>query len=296
MPPKNECVKLSCVIPSVDRQKLLLNLLINLEYQTFQDYEIIVVEQSRILAEEIIDYIDKSKGKVRLIRSQIRSLPNARNIGIQNAKSDIILFIDDDIQPDKNLFYKHYTAYSDSNISAVGGRITGGYDRGNSFNKIGELRNWDAKVIRNFHRNIKCDVKHLPGGNMSFRKIVFDKIGGFDLLFGGSSVGEETDLCLRAYGNGFKLIFLPDASLVHFHVKKGGVHNINFKEWLYWHAHNLILFSLRHIPLHFLVPITLLRIVRFFMFAFEYADISLVPIGLKGVLGGISSYLKSKQE
>src|SRR5206468_11100188 len=133
---------------------------------------------------------------VRYRRIAERGLPNARNVGVGLAKGDVVLFLDDDSIPDPGLVRFHGESYADPDVSGVGGRVQGGYDAGGA--AIGKFRASDGKVVRNFGGTMRCDVDHLPGGNMSFRRDVFARVGGFDKAYGGSAIGEETDFCLRA--------------------------------------------------------------------------------------------------
>ena len=57
---------------------------------------------------------------------------------------------------------------------------------------------------------------------MSFRKEAIIKAGGFDECFGGSTHLEETDLCMRIIKEGYKIVFDPQAELIHLKDTKGG--------------------------------------------------------------------------
>jgi hypothetical protein len=57
------------------------------------------------------------------------------------------------------------------------------------------------------------DVESLIGAALMVRRRVFDVTGGFDERF--FFFLEETDLCLRASREGFRVVFLPASRLVH---------------------------------------------------------------------------------
>ena len=204
----------------------------------------------------------------------------------------MVLFVDDDIIPDSDLVRFHAEAYGDPAVAGVGGRVIGGYDRFGA--GVGTFRRFDGTVIRNFGSDRAADVDHLPGGNMSFRRSVFDRIGGFDVSYGGPGLGEETDFCLRARRAGFRLIFEPRASIDHLHLPTGGCREPRFDTWLYWHAHNGILFVLRHAR-RGAIPIYLLkRILRFGLFALEHGSPAYVLVGMNGLARGATAYVSGR--
>jgi GT2 family glycosyltransferase len=215
-------------------------------------------------------------------------LPNARNVGVSLASGDVFLFLDDDSIPDGDLVRFHAERYADRDVAGVGGRVLGGYDSGGG--EVGKFRASDGKVIRNFGSTSGCDVEHLPGGNMSFRREVFDRVGGFDKAYGGSAIGEETDFCLRARRAGFRFVFEPRASLEHLHLPTGGCRAPRFEDWLYWHSHNSVLFVLRHARRALLPVFFLKRTLRLGLFAVEHGSVALIAVGLKGFARGIAAY------
>jgi len=282
-----DSVRVSLVLPTLDRPQAIYNLLRHLEHQTVAPHEIIIVDQSAPLDERVASYAAATP-RVRHHRISERGLPNARNVGIGLATGDVVLFLDDDSIPDPDLIRFHAEAYGDREVGGVGGRVQGGYDSVGS--SIGKFRESDGKVVRNFGATTRCDVDHLPGGNMSFRRSVFDRAGGFDKTYGGSSIGEETDFCLRARRVGVRFVFEPRASLEHLHLPTGGCRAPKFEDWLYWHSHNSVLFVLRHARRALLPLFFLKRTLRLGLFALEHGSVALIAVGLKGFARGIAAY------
>lgn len=282
MPPQ-----VSLVLPTLDRPEAIYNLLRHLEHQTVAPHEIIIVDQSAIPDERTARYAAENP-RVRHHRIAERGLPNARNVGVGLATGDVVLFLDDDSIPDPDLVRFHAESYADLGVGGVGGRIQGGYDSGGS--ATGRFRISDGRVVRNFGATIPCDVDHLPGGNMSFRRSVFKRVGGFDKAYGGSAIGEETDFCLRARRAGVRLVFEPRASLEHLHLPTGGCRAVRFEDWLYWHSHNSVLFVLRHARRGLLPLFFLKRTLRLGLFALEHGSVVLIAVGLLGIARGIADY------
>lgn len=276
-------VRVSLLLPTVDRPEAIYNLLRHLEHQSTPPHEIIVVDQSARPAERVA-----AMAKIRYHRIAQRGLPNARNVGASLATGDVVLYLDDDSIPDRDLVRFHAENYDDPKVDGVGGRVQGGYD--SPGRATGSFRASDGKVTRNFGATTRCEADHLPGGNMSFRREVFAKVGGFDVAYGGSAIGEETDFCLRARRAGCRFVFEPRAVLEHLHLPTGGCRAPNFENWLYWHSHNTMLFALRHARRARLPFFVLKRTLRLGLFAVEHGSPALIAVGLKGFAEGISAY------
>jgi GT2 family glycosyltransferase len=281
-------LRISLVIPTVDRSEALYNVLRHLEHQTIPPHEILIIDQSAREDSRVASYAADHPG-VKVHRLPERGLPNARNVGVRLASGDVVLFIDDDVIPDPGLVRFHAAAYDNAGVSGVGGRVVGGYDAERP--PVGEFHPTNGKVVRNFGAETPCDVDHLPGGNMSFRREVFEKIGGFDTAFGGAAIGEETDFCLRARRAGFRLVFEPRASLEHLHWPVGGCRAPRFEEWLYWHSHNSALFALRHARAVGWPLFVLKRVARIGLFALEHGSPALITVGLRGLARGVATHL-----
>jgi GT2 family glycosyltransferase len=280
-------IRVSVVLPTLDRPQAIYNLLRHLEHQTLPPHEIIVVDQSVAVDERMSAYA-AAHPSLRYHRIPEPGLPNARNVGAGLAEGEVVLFLDDDSIPDVDLVRFHAENYADPAIAGVGGRVLGGYDTGGT--ETGRFNADSGKVVRNFGATKRSEADHLPGGNMSFRREVFARVGGFDKAYGGSAIGEETDFCLRARRAGFRFVFDPRASLEHLHLPTGGCRAPRFEVWLYWHSHNTVLFALRHARRALLPLFFLKRTLRLGLFAIEHGSVELIAVGLQGFARGIATY------
>src|SRR6185503_8182811 len=122
-----DSVRVSLVLPTLDRPQAIYNLLRHLEHQTVAPYEIVVVDQSA-QPDERVAFHAVANSRVRHYRIAERGLPNARNVGVGLATGDVVLFLDDDSIPDPDLIRFHAEAYADREVGGVGGRVLGGYD------------------------------------------------------------------------------------------------------------------------------------------------------------------------
>ncbi|TQM16085.1 glycosyltransferase family 2 protein [Pseudonocardia kunmingensis] len=172
----------------------------------------------------------------------VRVLPNAhkqglsgaRNTAIAEAAGDVVVFLDDDAQARPGWLAALLAPYSDPTVAAVGGvahprwptnrpRVLPGaapYDP----NATGEL-DWIVGCTYTGQPEFRTEVRNLMGCNMSFRREVFARVGGFaeDIgRIGKNPLGcEETELCIRARqayqraGEKIRIVFEPAAVVDH---------------------------------------------------------------------------------
>jgi GT2 family glycosyltransferase len=169
-----------------------------------------------------------------LPNSHRQGLSGARNTAIAEAVGDVIVFLDDDAEARTGWLAALLAPYSDPTVAAVGGvahprwpvnrpRVLPGaapYDP----NATGEL-DWIVGCTYTGQPEYQTEVRNLMGCNMSFRKAVFDRVGGFaeDIgRIGKNPLGcEETELCIRARqayrraGEKIRILFEPAAAVDH---------------------------------------------------------------------------------
>ncbi len=87
--------RVSVVIPTYNRDALLKRAIESVLNQTFDDFEVIVVDGAGSgSTEELVgSYGD---GRLRYVRQSGRGIANARNLGVKKARGEFIAFLDDD--------------------------------------------------------------------------------------------------------------------------------------------------------------------------------------------------------
>lgn len=143
----------------------------------------------------------------------------SRNIGLKVATGDIIAFLDDDAFAHPGWAQNLMATYTEPSIGAVGGRAlnnqpdeaTLGVDKIGRLTANGALHGYFAadpgKTI---------EVDHVMGCNMSFRREVIAKLGGFREDYPGiSGVREDSDMCLRVKSLKYRILFNPLACVDH---------------------------------------------------------------------------------
>ncbi len=133
--------------------------------------------------------------------SEAPGLSGARNSGIAAARGEVTAFLDDDAVAAPDWLEKLAAAYHQSGVIAVGGSIEPSWrvDRPGWFP---DEFNWVVGCTYRGMPQTTTAVRNLIGANMSFRRRVFEDIGGFRNAMGriGSFPAgcEETELCIRA--------------------------------------------------------------------------------------------------
>lgn len=113
-------MKVSIIIPTYNRKKTLLETINRLYESTILPDEIIIIDQSEKTFD--LNYIDQrilENINIRLIILEKPSSTKARNIGIENAKNEALIFMDDDLYVDKYTIEKTLYNLSKNDIGLV---------------------------------------------------------------------------------------------------------------------------------------------------------------------------------
>lgn len=95
--------KFSLIIPAYNVEKYIKKCLDSVLNQTYNDYEIIIINDGSTDNTSKLLESYKSSKKIKIINQENKGLSNARNTGVSNAKGDYILFIDSDDFIEKEL-------------------------------------------------------------------------------------------------------------------------------------------------------------------------------------------------
>lgn len=207
----------SVIIPTRDREEILEECLSKLLEQTGPSFEVIVIDSSSTEAtQEILARFPA----VRNIRLGDRpwSMVLGRNVGLSNARGEIVAYIDDDCIVRPGWLAALIKEYEDPSVIAAGGKVIyhpwkgvkeGGPVAKLDFSKDVIWAEWDRDISE-----IE-EVPLLPGGNCSVRKEAALCVGGFDTNYIGSANMEETDFFYRISKLGGRIIFTPFAVVEH---------------------------------------------------------------------------------
>jgi glycosyltransferase involved in cell wall biosynthesis len=178
---------------------------------------IVVIDHNHSLFQRAVSDIS---GVVTLENAQARGLSGARNTGIAAARGEIIAFMDEDAVAAPDWLEKLGAPYDDPQVLGVGGAIEPLWLSGRPA-WFPEEFDWVVGCTYRGMPTMATPVRNLIGCNMSFRRRVFDAVGGFRSgigRVGTRPVGdEETELSIRArqYWTEGQIIYEPQARVRH---------------------------------------------------------------------------------
>ena len=96
-------IKVSVVLCTLNRQAIVRNTIKKLASQTYSNSEFLILDQTAARDPALENTVNELGAAFRYIRLPKPNLPAARNEGVRNTSGEIILFIDDDVDPDNDL-------------------------------------------------------------------------------------------------------------------------------------------------------------------------------------------------
>jgi len=244
-------LKASVIIPSYDRQIIVMDTLGHLNNQTETKFEVIVVDQTVKKSKNLALFQFKNSSiRYKYVRIEEIGLPNARNVGVNYASTNLIIFIDDDCIPHKALVESYCNIFKtqESNIWCIGGRVIEKDSKiFKQTNKIvGGSITWYGKTLKNFDSSKSGYSQWVPGGNFAVKKDRFNQVGGFDTNYLGNAILEDSDFSFMISRFGGKLMYNPRAVIEHLRIPSGGTRKESASKGMLYRAHNTIYFLRKH--------------------------------------------------
>ncbi len=143
----------------------------------------------------------------------------AANAGAKLAKGKYLFFLNNDAQLTPGCIDAVVDAASDPGVGAVGCKLV--YPDGRLQEAGGVI--WSDGTGMNFGRgddpnkpayNFRRQVDYCSGAALLVRRDIFAELGGFDMDFS-PGYYEDTDLCFKLRARGFRVLFEPQAVVLH---------------------------------------------------------------------------------
>jgi glycosyltransferase involved in cell wall biosynthesis len=202
--------RLSVVIPTRNRQSALHRVLRSLQHQTLAPsaYEVLVVDDG---SDPPVRCASSTGGPMlRLIRLPHVERSAARNQGAREARGEILVFIDDDMLPGRNLLEAHAVAQAEWPSALAAGEIT--LPPETLRTPFGLFRSGLETSALPSSRGPVSRPNFATAANMSVSRDRFLALGGFDPSI---VTSEDQDLALRHSAAGGTIVYLPEATAVH---------------------------------------------------------------------------------
>lgn len=204
-------MKYSLIIPVFNRPDEVLELLESLSTQSFRDFETIIVEDgSSVPCRDVVGQFS-SKLDVKYFSKPNEGPGPARNFGAAKAQGEWLIILDSDI-----IVPGGYFQAIEEELSAKASDAFGGPDRAHesftpvqkaisysmtSFFTTGGIRGGKKKLDKFYPRSF----------NMGIRREVYTALGGFSKM----RFGEDIDLSIRIFSNGYSCRLFPEAWVWH---------------------------------------------------------------------------------
>lgn len=204
---------ISIIIPAYNEERYLPKLLECIKSQIYKEHEIIVSDAN---SKDKTKQIAKKYG-CKVVKGGMPAV--GRNNGAKSAKGDILLFLDADVQFDKDFLKNAVNEFNKQNLDVAGCYIS---SLGNNFiDKIffGIFNLWIA-ITQFFYPNAS-------GGGIFCRKIVHKKANGFDETI---KLSEDMDYVKRCSKFGkFRILKTARAYVSVRRFEKEGRFKVGFK-------------------------------------------------------------------
>lgn len=204
----------SAVIVTYGRDRVLVDTIRRVLAEDPPPSELLVVDQTPRHAEEVERALEElaAGGAIGWLRLPRPSIPAAMNLGLLRARSEIVLFLDDDVVPAPGLVAAHRNAHRDHGATVVAGQVL----------QPGEEPVAGTPDPFRFNAGERRWVTEAIGANFSIRRDLALRIGGIDENFVRAAYGYEAELCERAIAAGGRVLFEPAASVRHLRAPAGG--------------------------------------------------------------------------
>jgi glycosyltransferase involved in cell wall biosynthesis len=213
----------SVIIPTRNMRETLKPAIESLFRQSYpkERYEIIVVDNSsNDGTEEMVASLQQDAPcALRFFRKADEGPGSARNLGIMNARGDVIAFTDADCEPAGDWLECMTAAFADAETAgAKGAYLTRQHELVARFVQIEYEDRYDFMLRRMARQNGIDFVDTYAAG---YRRELLVASGGFESCFPCASV-EDQELSFRLAQQGHKLVFVPGARVYHW----GHAHNV----------------------------------------------------------------------
>ena len=239
----NVFVRLDVVVPTYNRSQLLrrtISSLLQAPIPSGLDVTILVIDNnSKDDTEQVVCGIQAQTDRSLVyVKERNQGLSHARNAGIRAGTGDLIGFIDDDEEIDKNWYNVVAREFADPAIQFIGGPylpnwaapapewLPPGYNA-----VIGIV---DPKPRTAFGGSFTAN---LMGGNAVIRRSTFDQVGLYSPKLGRSGKGllseEDAEFLRRLLSAGFLGMHVPDLIIYH-HIPADRLTRKYHRRWCYW--------------------------------------------------------------
>lgn len=205
-------IGVSIIIPTYQRCNSLKRVLTSLTTQTFPHnaYDVIVsIDGSEDGSREMVENF-KSPYQLRYIWATNSGRASACNRGIRQAMGQVVLILDDDMEPSPSLVEAHYSVHSIRTKVGVIGAAPIKVDESSTPITRYIASEFNSRLLKMADPNYHFKLWDFYGGNFSIRRETLLEAGEFNNMF--KIYGyEDIELAYRLLKSGVSIVFDPDA-------------------------------------------------------------------------------------
>jgi GT2 family glycosyltransferase len=206
--------KVSVIIPNYNGEKLLEKnlpaVLKAKEYKANNILEIIVVDDAS--PDGSVDLLKKKFPEVKVVKHRInRGFSSSVNTGARTSTGDLLVLLNTDVIPEKDFLTSVLPLFKNDGVFAVSFS-----EKGYSWAK-GKFENGFVEHDLGTKTKKVHDTFWVSGGSGVFRRDYWMSLGGMDEKLLSPFYWEDLDLGYRALKRGYKLLWAPEARVLHKH-------------------------------------------------------------------------------
>ena len=202
---------LAVIVCSRERADMLERSLASIIEATPGEVEILVVDSASTTTatREVAEAV-----AVRYVRSDVKGLSIARNLGLESTRREIVLYTDDDCRAVDGWVTSILAHFDDESVGAVTGRMLD--------HTLVDLETGGERRVR-----LTRTVSGLDGGHgalMAFRRAIVQRLGGFDDVLGAGrelAGAEDLDMFCRVLSAGKAIVHDEDSVVHHVNTREG---------------------------------------------------------------------------
>lgn len=208
-------MKVSVIIPTLNCEKTIEDLLKRLKNQTQKADEIIIVDSES--NDDTAKIAEKEGAKVIKIKRRDFDHGGTRNFAVENSTGDAIIFLTQDALPYDEYFIENIVApLKNSDVAAAYGRQIAD-EKAIPTEKFARLFNYPDKEFIKSKGNInELKIKAFFFSNVcsAIRRKQFEQVGRFPSK---TIMNEDMVIASRLILSGYKIVYAPNAKVIHYH-------------------------------------------------------------------------------
>jgi glycosyltransferase involved in cell wall biosynthesis len=208
-------MNITVAIPTLGRDDVLIETIEELLQLNKPANEVIIIDQTETHSHRTTSQLKSwhQHKKIYWINIRYKSITRAMNIALRKSTSERVLFLDDDIIPDKNLINAYLDFAYKEPSAIIAGRVLQPWHNGKE-----DLP--ESPFL--FNSLEQTEVTSFMGGNVLIPRDEAIRIGGFDTNFVRVAYHFEAEFAHRWVSNGNRIFYEPKALIHHLKTERGG--------------------------------------------------------------------------